>query len=88
MLGTEGLVVDLRSGLDEVLKVGSQKKVSQMDEFALVLVLDVDDTPSVLATSDLLAVDNDRFLGTNNGERYETLLRLMSEDQGDKFNAD
>lgn len=59
LLGTEGLVVDLRGGLDEILKMSSEEEVSEVDEFAVSLILDVDDTPSVLSTADLLAVDND-----------------------------
>ena len=59
MLGTEGLVVDLRGGLDEILEMGSGEEVSEVDEFTVVLILDVDDAPSVLATTDLLASNND-----------------------------
>jgi hypothetical protein len=40
LLGTEGLVVDLRSGLDEVLQVGAGEEVAEVDEFAVALVLD------------------------------------------------
>ena len=40
LLGTEGLVVDLRSGLDEVLQVGAGEEVAEVDEFAVGLVLD------------------------------------------------
>jgi hypothetical protein len=40
LLGTEALVVDLRSGFDEVLKMGAGKEVTKVDEFAMVLVLD------------------------------------------------
>tara|TARA_R110002003_G_scaffold46_12_gene3816 strand:- start:2803 stop:3015 length:213 start_codon:yes stop_codon:yes gene_type:complete len=40
LLGTEGLVVDLRGGLDEVLKVGAREEVAEVDELAVALVLD------------------------------------------------
>jgi hypothetical protein len=40
LLGTEALVVDLGSSLDEVLKVGASQEVSKLDEFAVVLILD------------------------------------------------
>jgi hypothetical protein len=59
LLGTEGLVVDLRGGFDQVLEVGSGEEVSEVDELAVVLILDVDDTPSVLAATDLLASNDD-----------------------------
>ena len=59
LLGTESLVVDLRGGLDKILKMSSEEEVAEVDEFAVSLILNVDDTPSVLSTSDLLAVDDD-----------------------------
>lgn len=59
LLGTECLVVDLRCGFDQVLEVGASEEVSEVDEFAVVLILNVDDTPSVLATTDLLASNDD-----------------------------
>ena len=37
------------------MQVGTEKEVAQVDKFAVVLVLNVDDTPSVLAAADLLA---------------------------------
>ena len=40
LLGAERLVVDLCGRLDQILEVGSQKEVSEVDEFAVVLVLD------------------------------------------------
>jgi hypothetical protein len=76
LLGTEGLVMDLRGGLDKVLEVGSEKEVSQVDKFAMSLVLDVDDSPSVLAAADLLTIDDDRLLGTDNSEGNKILLRI------------
>lgn len=77
LLGAEGLVVDLRGGLDEILQVGSEEEVSEVDEFAVVLVLDVDDTPAVLASANLLAVDNDGLFGADNGEGDKTLRHRL-----------
>ena len=75
LLGTERFVVDLGRGLDQVLQVGAGEEVAQVDEFAVVLVLDciqlapvclgmhkvhtIDNTPAVLATANLLAIDHD-----------------------------
>jgi len=59
LLSTECFVVDLRCGLDQVLQMGTGEEVSQVDEFAVVLVLDVDDSPSILTTTDLLATNDD-----------------------------
>lgn len=59
LLRAECLVMDLRGGLNEILEVRPEKEIPEVDEFAVVLILDVDDTPPVLAATDLLAVDND-----------------------------
>ena len=59
LLGTECLVVDLRCRLNQVLEMGAGQEVSEVDEFAVALVLDVDDSPSVLTSTDLLAANDD-----------------------------
>jgi hypothetical protein len=59
LLGAEGLVVNLGGGFNQVLEVGAGEEVSEVDEFTVVLILNIDDTPSVLATSDLLASYDD-----------------------------
>lgn len=46
LLGTEGLVVNLASGFHQILQVGASEEVAQVDELAVVLVLDVDNTPA------------------------------------------
>ena len=40
LLGAEGLVVDLGSSFDQVLQVSACEEVAEIDEFAVVLVLD------------------------------------------------
>lgn len=77
LLGTEGLVVDLAGGLNQVLQVGAGQEVAQVDELAVVLVLDVDDTPAVLAAANLLAVDNDGLLTADNGEGDNVLQKMI-----------
>lgn len=62
LLSTEGLVVDLRSSLNEILQVCSQEEVSQVHKFAVVLIFHVDHTPAVLAAANLLAINNDGLL--------------------------
>lgn len=42
LLGAEGLVVDLRCRLDQVLQVRAREEVAQRHEFAVLLVLDYD----------------------------------------------
>lgn len=73
LLGAERLVVDLRRRLDQVLEVGAEKKVSEVDELAVGLVLDIDNSPPVLAAANLLAIDNDGLLGTNDGKGDQIL---------------
>lgn len=73
LLGTERLVVDLRRRLDEVLQVGAQEEVAQVDELAVVLILDIDDAPPVLSAPYLPTVDDDRLFRANDGERDEIL---------------
>jgi hypothetical protein len=54
--------------------MGAGEEVSEVDEFAVVLVLDVDDSPSVLTSTDLLAANDDRLLRSNNGEGNDVLM--------------
>jgi hypothetical protein len=42
--------------------VSASEKVSQVDKFAVILVFNVDNAPSILAAADLLASNQDRFL--------------------------
>ena len=78
LLSTESLVVDLASGLNKILEVSAGEEVPQVDEFAMVLVLDVDHTPTVLATANLLAVNNNGFLATHHGEGDDVLEEVRS----------
>jgi hypothetical protein len=73
LLGAERFVVDLRCGFDQILQMGPKEEVSQVDEFAVVLVFYVDNTPPVLAATDLFAVHNDGLLGSYHGKRDEAL---------------
>lgn len=77
LLGTEGLVVDLRSSLNQILEMGTGEEVSEVHEFAVSLILDVDNAPSVLAAADLLAADNDGLLRANDSEGNNVLTRYQ-----------
>jgi hypothetical protein len=44
----------------------------------VVLIFDVDDTPSVLAATDLLTIDHNRLLGTNDSKRNKTLFTSLA----------
>ncbi len=74
LLGAEGLVVDLGGRLDQVLQVGAGKEVAEVDKFAVVLVLDIDHSPTVLASTDLLACNNNGLLRSNNCEWNDILV--------------
>lgn len=60
--------MDLASRFDEILEMGAGKEVPQIHELAVVLILDVDNTPAVLAATDLLAINDDVLLTANNSE--------------------
>lgn len=66
LLGTEGLVVNLASGFHQILEVGAGEEVAQVHELAVVLILDIDHTPAVLAAANLLAIDNNGLLTADN----------------------
>lgn len=68
LLGTERFVVDLGCRLDQVLKVGAGQEVAEVDKFAVLLILDIDGSPAVLATADSLAIDVDVALAADDGE--------------------
>jgi hypothetical protein len=51
--------VDLGRCFDQILEVCAGEEVSEIHKFAVILILDVDHSPSVLAATDLLASNND-----------------------------
>jgi len=68
LLCTVRLVVLLLGGVDEVEHVGANKNRTQLLEVAVVLILDLSNTPSVLTTlNDTVVVGLDIFLGSNHG---------------------
>lgn len=85
LLGSERFVVDLAGRLDQVLQVGAGKEVAEIDEFAVVLVLDVDGAPSALSAADSATVDVQRLVATNNGEGNEALHHVLEGDFGVKL---
>ena len=60
--------MNLTRRLDQILQMGARQKIPQADELAVVLVLDVDHAPAVLAPAHRAAVDDDGFLGADDGE--------------------
>lgn len=79
LFGTEGLVVDLAGSLNQVLQVSAGQEIAQVDELAVVLVLDVDNTPAVLAAANLLAVDNNGLLTADNREG-DNILHIVRDE--------
>lgn len=69
LLRAVGLVVKLLSGVDKVEHVSSDKDRAELLEVAVVLVLDLGNTPGVLATLDDAAITSlDVLLGSDDGE--------------------
>lgn len=53
--------------------MGAREEVAEIDKFAVILILDIDHAPSVLATTDLFTVDDDVLFASNDGERDNIL---------------
>jgi hypothetical protein len=68
LFGAESLVMNLAGSFNEILKVGAGEEISEIDEFAVIGVFDVDDTPAVLTTAHLLPIYNNVLLAANNGK--------------------
>lgn len=73
LFGSECLVVDLAGGFDEILQVCSGEEIPEIDKFAVILILDIDDAPLVLATTNLLAINNDSLLASHHCKRDDVL---------------
>jgi hypothetical protein len=59
LLGTEGLVMDLGCSFDQILQMGTSEEVSEVNKLAVVLILYIDNAPSVLTAADLFTTNND-----------------------------
>lgn len=73
LLGPECLVVNLGGGFDEVLEVSPQQEIAQVNKFAVVGIFNVHNTPSVLAATNRLAIDDDIVFRSNDGEGNDLL---------------
>lgn len=73
LLRAEGLIVDLARGFNQILEMGASEEVSQVDEFAMVLVLYINEAPAVLPAADMLAIDKDILLAADHGEWNDVL---------------
>jgi len=70
--------VDLGGRFDQILEVGAGEEVSQVDEFAVVFVFDVDDTEFVGTGTDYLAFDVEGLFRADDGE-WNSVLDLCVE---------
>jgi hypothetical protein len=68
LLASERLVVDLGGGFNEILEVGAEEEITQVDKLAVTFILDIDDTPAVLSAADWLSVNDDVALRSNDSE--------------------
>ncbi len=68
-------VVDGMRLLTQILHVGLNEHFLQLHKVAMGLVLDLDDTPRVLAPADGLVADLDELVAAHDGEREEGVHR-------------
>jgi hypothetical protein len=66
--------VDLAGRLDQVLQVRLGEEVAEVNEFAVILILDVDDAPLVLSAADGTPIDVERLVAANDGKGDEVLV--------------
>ena len=71
--------MDLRGRLNEILEVGAGEEIAEVDEFAVLLVLNVDGAPSVLAATDGLTGNVDVALAADDGEGDDRLWWVSRE---------
>lgn len=65
--------MDLRRSFDEILEMCAKKEVSEIDKFAVILILDIDYAPPVLAATNLFAIDNNALFRADDSERDQAL---------------
>lgn len=67
--------MSLAGGFNQILEMGTGQEVSEVDEFAVILILHIDDAPSILATADLLATNDNGFFRAHDG-KWDNVLDL------------
>lgn len=69
LVGPVVLVQEVVGVLLELLHVGADQHLAQLDKVAVLLVVDLDDTPGVATAADVTTVSSGHLgVGTNNGE--------------------
>ena len=63
--------MNLTRRLNQILQVRPRQKIPQANEFAMVLVFHVDDSPSVLTATDLATIYDDGVFRPDDGEGNE-----------------
>ena len=81
LLRTESLVMNLACRFNQILKVCTREEVTEIDEFAVVFIFNVNHSPAVLATPDLLAIHDDGFFASNDG-KWDNILDSVSHKSG------
>lgn len=70
LLRTVVLVVDVVGELAELLHMSADQHLTKLDKVAVVLVVDLNDTPWVLATTDMTTISSlNNLVRSDNGER-------------------
>lgn len=68
LLCPECLIVDHGSCFDQILKMSSSQKVTKMNEFTMLRILNINGSPACLSTAHSLSINNNVAFGTNNGK--------------------
>lgn len=64
------LVENVIGILAQLLHVGSDEHLAELDEIAVLLIVNLNDTPGVSTTTDVATIMSlDKLIGTNDGER-------------------
>lgn len=66
---TESLIMNLGSGIYEVLQMSGNQEISKVGEFTVGSIFDIDNPPSVLPTPELLAFDINQLVGAHHSKR-------------------
>ena len=81
LLGTESFIMDMSGSFNKILQVGSSQKVTQVHKFAVMFILDIDNTPTSLSATYSLAIHDHVSFRTDNSKRDELLLLLLHKSQ-------
>lgn len=68
--------MSLASRFNQILEMGAGQEVPKVNKFAVILVFHVDHAPSILATANLLATNDNGFFRAHNCE-WDYVLSVL-----------